>query len=107
MCTGRLPGRAIETVTWEEFRDLFYWQYFTEPVREAKKIEFLTLRQTDSMSVAQYQSRFLMLERFAPSSCPTERERVAQFVSGLRISIRSVVAMFYCSTLAEAVTRAI
>lgn len=64
-------------------------------------MEFLPLRPTDSIAVAQFQSRFLMLERFAPGSCGSERERAAQFVSGLRISIRSVVATFYCSTLVE------
>ena len=65
------------------------------------------LRQTEDMSVAEYQARFLMLERFAHDSSTSERERAAQFVSGLRISVRSVVATFSCATLAEAVMRAL
>ena len=48
-----------------------------------------------------------MLERFAHDSHTSERERAAQFVSGLRISVGSVVATFSCATLAEAVMRAL
>ena len=99
--------KTIEEITWDQFRDTFYEQYFSETVRSAKKIEFLSLRQTEDMSVADYQARFLMLERFAHSSATTERERASQFVAGLHLAIRSVVSTFYYATLAEAVMRAL
>ena len=51
---------------------MFYEQYFSETVRAAKKMEFLMLRQTKDMSIAQYQARFLMLERFAHGSLTSE-----------------------------------
>ena len=59
------------------------------------------------MSVADYQARFLMLERFAHTSATTERERASQFVSRLCLAVRSVVSAFYCATLAEAVMSAL
>lgn len=56
------------------------------------------------MTVAKYQTRFLTLERFAPSSY---REQATQFVSRLRIHIKSIVDTFACKTLLEAVMRAL
>lgn len=55
----------------------------------------------------EYQAKFLMLERFPLGSFASERERATQFVSGLHISLRVVVATFSCSTVAEAVMRAL
>lgn len=42
-----------------------------------------------------------------PNSFSGEREQTTQFVSGLRICIRSVVATFACRTLLEVVMRAL
>lgn len=57
--------------------------------------------------MAEYQARFLNLERFVPGSFSNEREQAAQLASGLRNSITSVVATFSCLTLGEAVMRAL
>ena len=57
--------------------------------------------------MAEYQVRFLTLERFAPGCFISERERASQFVAGLRLSIGSIVAMFSCAMLSEAVMRAL
>ena len=70
-------------------------------------MEFLALRQTEETLVAEFQVRFLTLERFAPGCYASERERVAWFVAGLRLSIGSIVATFSCATLSEAVMRAL
>lgn len=59
------------------------------------------------MSVVEYQVRFLTLQRFAPGSFSGERLQVSQFVLGLRINIKSVVATFVCRTLPEAAMRAL
>lgn len=55
----------------------------------------------------EYEIRFLALERFAPGSFYTERERVVRFVSGLRLSLKAVVSMFARATLEETVMKAI
>ena len=67
--------RPIEQITWDQFRDTFYEQYISNTLRETKKIEFLSLRQTEDMSVAEYQARFRMLEMFSHGSTTTEHER--------------------------------
>lgn len=72
-----------------------------------KKAEFLSMIQTEGMSMIEYQAQFLTLDRFGPSHFVVERERVAQYVSGQRISIRLVIATFLCSTLVEATVRAL
>lgn len=51
-----------------------------------KKAEFLSMIQTEGMSMIEYQARFLTLDWFGPSHFAVERERVAQFVSGQRIA---------------------
>lgn len=70
-------------------------------------MEFLLLRQIERTSMEVNHARFFMLERFAPSNFSSERERAAEFVSELRISLRAMVATFSYSTLAEAVMRAL
>ena len=57
--------------------------------------------------MAEYQARFQTLERFAPGCFASERERASQFVTGLILSIGSIVAMFSCATLSEAVMKAL
>lgn len=61
----------------------------------------------EDIYVADYQARFLTLERFTPSSFASKRESAAQFVLGLLISIYTISVMFSCSTLAEVVMRAL
>ena len=100
-------NRMLDQLSWAEFRVVFYDQYFSHTIRSLKKQEFLSLRQEESTTVAEYQVTFLRLERFASSSFTSERERAAQFVAGLRISLRSVVAPFTCATLTEAVRKAL
>lgn len=46
-------------------------------------MDFLSLRSIEGTSVADYQVRFLMLERFARGSFSSEREQIAQLVSSL------------------------
>lgn len=57
--------------------------------------------------MAEYHARLFMLEMFVPSSFSSERVWAAQFVLGLRIHIRFVVATFAYRTLSEGVMRAV
>lgn len=57
--------------------------------------------------MAEYQLRLLMFERFGPGSFPSKSERAAQFVSGLHVNLRAIVARFSWFTLTEAVMRAL
>ena len=98
--------RVIVLITWVEFRREYHMKYLSATVRLKKKTELLSLRQTEGMSVAEYQGRFMILKRSAPEALPTEEDRVDQFVAGLRINIRSIVATLTCVTLGEAAVRA-
>lgn len=101
-----LASRPPEKISWDEFRDMFYI-YYSSSVRSHKKKEFLALEQRENTSMAEFQVRFLTLERFPPSSFSFERVRTIQFVFGLRTSIRSIVFTFACGTLAEAFMQAL
>src|SRR5262249_14998991 len=59
-----------------------------------------------SMSVVEYEERFVELERFAPHVCATERSRVVRFVGGLKSYIRGRVIAQDHQTLASAVRAA-
>lgn len=66
--TTFLEGRAHEQITWDEFIEVFYSQYFSSTIKVKKKMDFLSLRQQESMPTVEYQFRFLLLERFVSGS---------------------------------------
>lgn len=66
---------------------MFYSQYYSAT-------EGMSLREKDGMLLAEYQARFLILERIAPGLFTMERQRVAHFVSGVCISIKLAIATF-------------
>ena len=59
--TRTFRGRATEEIHWEEFCQVFFNQFFSEPVIEEKKMEFLALEQGD-VAVVEYHARFIALE---------------------------------------------
>ncbi|XP_048138583.1 uncharacterized protein LOC125315988 [Rhodamnia argentea] len=52
-------------VTWEDFVNAFYGQYFSDCVRDQKIAEFMNLIQSDK-TVDQYEEKFFELSKFAP-----------------------------------------
>lgn len=85
---GTMP---LDQIPWDKFMDMFYVQYFSAIVRSQKK-EFMSLEQLEGMFVVKYHARFITVERFAPGNFASKRELTAQFVSGLHIRIRSMLA---------------
>lgn len=59
------------------------------------------------MTVAEYKSRLMTLERFTLGNFEVKRERAKKFMVGHRLSIQSVVLSFTCAMLAKAVMRAL
>ena len=57
-------GQNLETLTWEEFKELFLRKHFPEGVRDAKLEEFLSLAQKEK-SVMVYEAKFAELSHFA------------------------------------------
>lgn len=63
----------------------------------AKKQEFLELRQTENVLVTDYYQTFAELIGYASELVPNERARISRFVNGLRVDIRVVVGPSHAS----------
>lgn len=58
-------GKDLRTMTWSQFRDLFFEKYFSADVRAHRAYKFYSLRQGDK-SVAEYVRRFEQLVGYVP-----------------------------------------
>src|SRR4051812_37470483 len=57
--------RDISSLTWEDFKELFFEKYFPHTKREKKSKDFRELQQ-GSMTGAEYTAKFLQLSRYFP-----------------------------------------
>ncbi|XP_073110033.1 uncharacterized protein [Elaeis guineensis] len=78
-----------DQLTWKEFKEIFYDQYFPETMRLVKENEFLALKQKDDMTVLEYANKFNKLGRFCSQLMEFERSKANRFEQGLRYGIRS------------------
>ena len=67
-------GREFNTITWEEFIDVFNVMYYPEQIKEQKSREFSNLKQ-GGMTVWEYEQESMQLERFTSGLCSTEKAR--------------------------------
>nr|XP_016445374.1 PREDICTED: uncharacterized protein LOC107770568 [Nicotiana tabacum] len=79
-------------LTWDDFVKSFHAKYVPLVYCDAKKKEFLNLRQ-GSMSIAEYQQNFLRLSRYAGGIIDGERVKCRRFEEGLNGYIRKSVAI--------------
>lgn len=91
--SGYLQHRPLERISWEEFREVFNLKFFSSTIRDKKAAEFDALTQAN-MNLAEYETWFLALERFALGSFANERERIAKFISGLRLIFEMLCPYF-------------
>ncbi|XP_073158651.1 uncharacterized protein [Henckelia pumila] len=103
---GAVRGVHLPTLTWMEFRRIFYAKYFTEDVRSRMIREFMSLRQGDR-SVVEYVSQFERGCHFVPMIADSPQEKLRQFVEGLKAEIRHDVRMADVFTYESAVSRAL
>ena len=61
-------------LTWDQFSQLFIEKFLPITLREERRHQFERLQQ-GSMTVTQYETRFVDLARHAILMLPTERER--------------------------------
>ena len=78
-------------MTWEFFVQEFRAKYVTEMYRDSKLKQFLNLKQR-SLSVAEYETKFSHLSKYAPELVFTEAFRCRQFEDGLHDSIKRYLA---------------
>ena len=69
-----------------------------ESLRDAKVREFELLKQTESMSVLDYDTRFNQLARYAPYMVMTDNMKAKRFANDLREYLFKVVLLTRTST---------
>ncbi|XP_047322565.1 uncharacterized protein LOC124926395 [Impatiens glandulifera] len=97
--------RDTSTLSWDTFKKAFYNTYFPKSLRQEKEMEFINLKQ-GNMTVAEYQARFVELEKFAQSWMGSETTKARKFEMGLSPHIRQVVVPFELNTFIEVVDKA-
>ncbi|KZV45497.1 hypothetical protein F511_08000 [Dorcoceras hygrometricum] len=98
-------GLYLESLTWDEFKKVFFEKYFTADARSQLIREFMSLHQGDK-SVAEYVRQFEWGCHFVPSIATVESEKLRQFTYGLRPDIHHDVNMTDVATYMAAVNRA-
>ncbi|XP_028101524.1 uncharacterized protein LOC114300835 [Camellia sinensis] len=94
-----------EITTWARFLEVFYEKYFPDSLREQKASEFIHLKQR-TMTVAEYESKFTQLARFATYVIPNETRKARKFEAGLDAGIKDRLEVLKLLTYAEVVDRA-
>nr|XP_027077044.1 uncharacterized protein LOC113700802 [Coffea arabica] len=92
--------------TWVNFVRDFNAKYFPPLVQEKKEDEFIRLRQ-GTQSVAEYESQFTRLSKFAPELILTEQRRVRRFIQGLNVEIQKDLAVAQINIFSDAVEKAL
>ena len=96
----------VESMTWDDFEQMFLNRYVPETTRLAKVSELYLLTQGE-MTVFQYDTKFIELSRYALNLLTSDKERAERFVLGLRPSIRMALICFKYDTYEQAVAAAL
>ncbi|XP_042419600.1 uncharacterized protein LOC122008077 [Zingiber officinale] len=102
---GAEKGINQNTLTWEEFKWIFYEKYFTADVRSRLKREFMSLRQWD-LSIAEFVKKFNRGCHFVPLIANDATKKLRHFFDGLRPAIHRDVLLVDPTEYQDAVTRA-
>ena len=68
---------------WPRFLEVFNDEYFPETIQDQKIQEFLNLKQ-GKITVGEYNTKFIVLCRYAPHIVSTESRKARKFEAGLR-----------------------
>nr|GFB70406.1 zinc finger, CCHC-type, retrotransposon Gag domain protein [Tanacetum cinerariifolium] len=86
----------LVTVTWADFKKLFFLQFFPRAEQERLKREYHSIRQTSSETSTEFIQRFLRLAGFLGAAPGTEEEQAKNFLWGLRRStLNHLMCMSY------------
>nr|GFB32686.1 hypothetical protein [Tanacetum cinerariifolium] len=67
------------TVTWADFKKLFFLQFFPRAEQERLKREYHSIRQTNTETSTEFMQRFLRLAGFLGAAAGTEEEQAKNF----------------------------
>ncbi|XP_027151777.1 uncharacterized protein LOC113766514 [Coffea eugenioides] len=90
--------------TWVNFTREFNEKYLPPIVQERREDDFIRLHQGAS-SVAEYETQFTKLSRFAPELVLTEQKRIRRFVQGLNVEIHEALAAAQLDTFSQALEK--
>ena len=76
----------------------FVERFICKSLRDAKAREFELLKQTESMSILDYDTRFNQLARYAPHMVMTDNMKAKRFANGLREYLFRAVPLTRTST---------
>ena len=99
-------GAGAEAVTWEQFKKVFFENYFPTSMQGRMEIKFLELKQGD-MTVPQYAAKFNELARFAPHQVDTEERKARRFEQGLKPWLYSRISIFQSASYGTILEKAI
>ncbi|XP_075478841.1 uncharacterized protein LOC142519695 [Primulina tabacum] len=85
-------GVNIATLTWEDFKRVFYDKYFTADVRSRLKKDFMSLHQGDWF-IAEFVKKFDRGRHFVPIIANDAAEKLRHSLDGLRPTIRHDVML--------------
>nr|XP_027098972.1 uncharacterized protein LOC113718255 [Coffea arabica] len=91
--------------TWVNFTWEFNEKYLSPIVQEGCEDDFIRLHQGAS-SVAEYETQFTKLSRFALDLVLTEQKRICRFVQGLNVEIQEALAAAQLDTFSQALEKA-
>ena len=69
---------------WPEFYNAFVERFMPESLRDAKAWEFELLKETEGMTVLEYDTKFNQLARYAPHMVVTDNMKAKRFANGLK-----------------------
>ncbi|XP_052172132.1 uncharacterized protein LOC127788050 [Diospyros lotus] len=103
---GMTPQARAPYITWDQFKELFNEKYFPLNLRMKKEREFMELKQTGDMSVAQYEDAFNRLIRYMPIYEGDERIKAQMFLGGLNLKLQRALSSISTQSYSEVVLQA-
>ncbi|XP_020081012.1 uncharacterized protein LOC109704658 [Ananas comosus] len=99
-------GLNTSSITWEEFREIVFMEYFPDSDRRKMKEDFRKLRQ-GNRSVREYEREFTHLVNCVPGMVHTDRDRADYFERGLRPEIFKIISALKLKSFEEVLDRAL
>ncbi|XP_073020120.1 uncharacterized protein [Primulina eburnea] len=87
---GAAHGVNLATLTWEQFKEMFYVKYFPEDVKGRLTREFMSLQQGD-LSMADFIRKFDRGCHFVPLIARDAAQKLRHFMDGLRPTLRGML----------------
>ncbi|XP_052176621.1 uncharacterized protein LOC127790928 [Diospyros lotus] len=100
------PRARAPYITWERFKELFNEKYLSLNLRMKNEREFMELKQTGDMTVAQYEDAFSRLIKYMPIYEGDERIKAQKFWGGLNSKLQRALSSISTQSYTEVVLQA-